>query len=77
MPTTASTRIPWTRILAEGAVIVVSILLAFAIDAAWDATRDRAAQRATLTDLRGELTESLRLATEALIVEVDRVLEGR
>ena len=27
--------IPWPRILAEGAAIVVSILLAFAIDAAW------------------------------------------
>jgi hypothetical protein len=32
--------IPWLRIAAEGAAILVSILLAFAIQAWWDGTRD-------------------------------------
>lgn len=38
-----SGRIQWGRLLAEGVVIVGSILLAFAIDAWWDTARDAAA----------------------------------
>lgn len=44
-------RIPWARILAEGVVIVVSILLAFGIDAWWDGRRDRAQSEALLRAL--------------------------
>ena len=33
--------LPWTRILVEGAVIVVSILLAFGVDALWDESQEK------------------------------------
>jgi len=44
-------RIPWNRLIAEGAVIVGSILLAFAIDAWWDERSDDAQEAALLTGL--------------------------
>jgi hypothetical protein len=44
-------RIPWSRLIAEGAVIVVSILLAFAIDAWWDERADDAQETALLNGL--------------------------
>jgi hypothetical protein len=43
--------IPWNRLVAEGAVIVASILLAFAIDAWWDERADDIQERALLTGL--------------------------
>ena len=51
--------IPWGRIAAEGIAIVVSILLAFSIDAAWDASRERAEERRALSGLRDEFRENL------------------
>ena len=53
------TSIPWLRVFAEGAVIVVSILLAFGIDAAWDERQERADERALLEDVRATLGEDL------------------
>lgn len=50
---------PWSRLVVEGAVIVVSILLAFGVDAAWDRAQDAAAEQRALSDLRAELTENL------------------
>lgn len=38
---TQTQKIAWPTILAEAAAIIVSILLAFAIDAWWDARADR------------------------------------
>jgi hypothetical protein len=49
-----SKKIPWVRVLAEGAVIVGSILLAFAIDAAWDTRNDRVEEAEELTRLEAE-----------------------
>jgi hypothetical protein len=46
--------IPWTRISVEAAAIVVSILLAFSIDAWWDNVQDRAEEREILSLLRAE-----------------------
>ena len=43
--------IPWPRIFAEGVAIVISILLAFAIDAWWQAQRDGQRERETLLAL--------------------------
>ena len=37
--------IPWTTLFIEGVAIVVSILLAFAIDAWWDQRKGRAEER--------------------------------
>lgn len=46
--------IPWARVLIEGLVIVVSILLAFGIDAWWDELQERERERGYLVALRGE-----------------------
>jgi len=41
-------RIAWKRLAIEAPVIVVSILLAFTIDAWWDERGERAAERVLL-----------------------------
>jgi len=51
----------WLRIVAEGVAIVVSILLAFAIQAWWDGRRDRAQERVSLEGLRQEFEDNLAL----------------
>jgi len=49
--------IPWPRILAEGFAIVVSILLAFGIQAWWEERQERIEEREILVGLRDELSE--------------------
>jgi len=56
--------IPAVRLLAEGIVIVASILLAFGIDAWWDAREVREDTRAHLNAVGIELREHLRLIEE-------------
>jgi len=46
--------IPWPHILAEGVVIIASILLALATDAWWDGVQERAEEREILSSLRAE-----------------------
>jgi hypothetical protein len=48
--------IPWKRIAVEGAVIVVSILLAFAIDAWWDERKERIDEAEILLGLKSEFS---------------------
>lgn len=55
-------RIPWTRVVVEGAVVVISILLAFGIDAAWAARQARSTEVDYLNALRAEMV----LASEEL-----------
>ena len=43
--------VPWPRVLAEGVVVVASILLALAADAWWDGQTDRSLERDTLERL--------------------------
>ena len=50
-------QVPWLRILTEGFAIMVSILLAFGIQAWWEDQQERAVERALLTGL----VEDLRL----------------
>lgn len=52
-------QIPWRRILLEGAVIVVSILLAFSIDAWWDNRIEQQREREQLVSMRAEFQASL------------------
>ena len=52
-----SQAIPWKRLSAEGAAIVVSILLAFWIDAWWDARNDLAEEREILVGLEVEFVD--------------------
>lgn len=49
-----SKSIPWRRIVAEGAAIVLSILLAFAIEAWWDGVLERRAEQQILLRLRSD-----------------------
>ena len=49
--------IPWTTLLIEGIAIVVSILLAFAIDAWWDGRKDRAEEIEILKGLEIEFVD--------------------
>ena len=47
-------KIQWKRLLVEGAAIVASILLAFAIDALWDNRHERIEERRVLESLKAE-----------------------
>ncbi len=46
--------IPWRRITAEGAAIVISILLAFGIQAAWESRQDSVEEQDHLLALRAQ-----------------------
>jgi len=59
--------IPWPRVLAEGAVIVVSILLAFAIDAWWDDQSARQITREHLEAVRFELLENVEILDDQVV----------
>ena len=48
------TRIPWVRVIGEGLVIVVSILLAFGIDASWQNRAERRAEQRALSGLMSD-----------------------
>ncbi len=56
---TSSRTIPWPRILAEGGAIVVSILLAFAIDAWWQERSDRTREQTAIRRLIVEYETNL------------------
>ncbi len=51
--------IQWKRISAEGAAIVVSILLAFSIEAWWDDYQDRGEEQGILLGLKSEFEQNL------------------
>ncbi len=51
--------IQWKRISAEGAAIVVSILLAFSIEAWWDNYQDRSEEQGILLGLKSEFEQNL------------------
>ena len=61
--------VDWRGRLGEASVIVGSILLAFAIDAAWDARMERTQEAAVLSAIRDDMAANLR--------ESDRVLRAR
>ncbi len=48
----------WRRTLIESVAIILSILLAFAIDAGWDAFKERKQERAFLVSLLGDFEET-------------------
>lgn len=66
-----SKHIPWVRILAEGAVVVVSILLAFGIDAWWDDRQLREEEQRALQGLREDLLASQAELSSVLAALVD------
>lgn len=58
---TESGKIPWKRIVIEMAAIVVSILLAFSIDAWWEDRQRQTEERSILMSLYPEAQELIRL----------------
>jgi hypothetical protein len=66
--------LPWKRMALEGGVIVLSILLAFAIDAWWGQRKDHIEDIAQLSRVAAELrlnSEMLRSKTENLQIAID------
>lgn len=59
------------RLLSEGVVIVVSILLAFSIDALWDQSQLRGEEREALAALHTEFTTNLAQAERVISVYID------
>jgi hypothetical protein len=59
-------RIPWLRVCAEGLVIVVSILLAFGLQAWWEGQTDRQTERTILMELHTALSADLELLDRRL-----------
>ena len=59
MPTIKNQPIPWLRLGAESVAIVGSILLAFAIDAWWDARVERTEEQAHLMALQDQFERTL------------------
>jgi hypothetical protein len=53
-----SGKIPWLRVVVEGAVIVGSILLAFAIDTAWEGRQERRSEQEYITRIIADLEET-------------------
>jgi len=51
-------QLPWVRLFAEAAAIVISILLAFGIQAAWETAGEHAREQRYLQSLRGEFAEA-------------------
>jgi hypothetical protein len=69
----SNNRIPWVRLSAELAVIVVSILAAFTIQAWWDGLQEEKQLRTTLTTLQGAFSESIDTLKDNIeTVEADR-----
>ena len=77
--------IPWKRIAVEGVAIVISILLAFAIDAGWEERRERIEEAEILLGLQSEFSryrddlaisieihDKARLTTSELVVATRR-----
>jgi hypothetical protein len=52
-------RLSFSRIIGEGVAIIVSILIAFGIDAWWDARQDREREVTLLASLRSEFAYNL------------------
>ena len=59
------------RLLAEGLVVVTSILLAFAIDAWWEGHTDRSAEQRILQELAGELRQNQAKLDDMLAFHAD------
>lgn len=72
-----SGRLPWARILAEGLVIVVSILLAFGIDAWWEEQGARAEERSVLLALEAEFRSNAERLSSALTWYQERYASAR
>jgi hypothetical protein len=67
---TNSQKMPWARLVAEGVVILCSILAAFAIDAWWEERLEREDEQRYLGSLHQEFLQSLELVVQGDAVRV-------
>jgi len=58
-PGGSSQAVPWKRLFAEGTAIVLSILVAFAIDAGWENLRERDEEQEILAGIQGDMVKNL------------------
>jgi hypothetical protein len=65
--------ISWNRLVVEGAVIIVSILLAFGIDAWWEERKDRIEEQEVLLGLQGEFELTSKYLAEAMAIASLRI----
>lgn len=65
---TDTQKLPWKRLIAEAAAIVLSILLAFAIDAWWEDRGDRRAEDLLLHRLKADFSE---IQSAILMIEAE------
>lgn len=59
-------RLPWRRLTVESATIILSILLAFAIDASWDEYKERNREEAFLVSLLSDFAEARRRIDDSI-----------
>jgi len=71
----STSKIPWNRLAAEGFVVVVSILLAFAIDAWWDRYKEDRREDGQLAAMRAEFLSSS-VAIDEVNVSVKAQADG-
>lgn len=65
--------IPYRRVVVEGLVIIVSILLAFGIEASWGERQERIQRGALMEDLESEIVSNITSLEDALVLQRLRV----
>ena len=70
-------RLNLKRLVAEGSVIVASILLAFAVDAWWTSRQESDEANELLTDFKGELSENIRIVERELLFRRAKEVSAR
>ncbi len=71
------TTVPWRRTIVEAVAIILSILLAFAIDAGWDAFRERSHETAFLVSLQSDFKETRSRIDESTERHMSFISHGR
>lgn len=74
---TEVSKVPWRRIIVESVAIVLSILLAFTIDAGWDAFKERNQEKAFLESLLDDFEETRSRIDESIVVHMRFIVSAR
>jgi hypothetical protein len=77
MSANKDTSLPWRRTMMESVAIILSILLAFAIDAGWDEYKERKQEKAFLVSLLSDFKETNSRIDESTAVHLKFIDSGR
>jgi hypothetical protein len=77
MSTSKNTIFPWRRMMIESVAIILSILLAFAIDAGWDEYKESTREKAFLVSLLSDFKETNSRIDESTAVHLKYINSGR